>query len=55
MSDFAPISTPIASGKLPVEKAITGKVKLENAVEQGFDALTDPHSAHLKILVEAPS
>ena len=45
----------VASGKLPVEKAITGKVKLENAVEQGFDALTDPHSAHLKILVEAPS
>jgi (R,R)-butanediol dehydrogenase / meso-butanediol dehydrogenase / diacetyl reductase len=45
----------VASGKLPVQKAITGKVKLENAVEQGFDALTDPNSAHLKILVEVPS
>jgi (R,R)-butanediol dehydrogenase/meso-butanediol dehydrogenase/diacetyl reductase len=45
----------VASGKLPVEKAITGKVKLDDAVEQGFDALTDPNSAHLKILVEAPS
>ena len=39
----------VASGKLPVQKAITGKVKLENAVKQGFDALTDPNSAHLKI------
>jgi (R,R)-butanediol dehydrogenase / meso-butanediol dehydrogenase / diacetyl reductase len=45
----------VASGKLPVEKAITGKVKLENAVAQGFDALTDPNSAHLKILIEVPS
>ena len=45
----------VASGKLPVEKAITGKVKLENAVEQGFDALTDPNSSHLKILLEVPS
>jgi (R,R)-butanediol dehydrogenase/meso-butanediol dehydrogenase/diacetyl reductase len=45
----------VASGKLPVEKAITGKVKLEDAVPQGFDALAAPDSAHLKILVEAPS
>ena len=45
----------VASGKLPVQKAITGRVKLENAVEQGFDALADPNSAHLKILVEVPS
>jgi (R,R)-butanediol dehydrogenase / meso-butanediol dehydrogenase / diacetyl reductase len=45
----------VASGKLPVQKAITGKVKLENAVKQGFDALTDPNSAHLKILLELPS
>ncbi len=41
----------VASGKLPVQKAITGKVKLENAVEQGFDALTDPNSAHLRSLL----
>ena len=45
----------VASGKLPVEKAITGKVELENAVPQGFDALAAPDSAHLKILVQAPS
>ncbi|HSZ76461.1 MAG TPA: hypothetical protein VK775_03635, partial [Chthoniobacterales bacterium] len=44
----------VASGKLPVEKAITGKVKLEDAVPQGFDALAAADSAHLKILVEAP-
>jgi copper homeostasis protein CutC len=37
-----------------VEKAITGKVKLEDAVHQGFDALAAPDSAHLKILVQAP-
>ena len=29
--------------------------QLENAVEQGFDALADPNSAHLKILVEVSS
>lgn len=45
----------VASGKLPVQKAITGEVKLEDAVEQGFDALADPKSAHIKILVEVPS
>ena len=45
----------VASGKLPVEKAITGKVTLEDAVHQGFDALAAPDSAHLKILVQAPS
>lgn len=44
----------MASGKLPVEKAITGKVKLEDAVAQGFDALAAADSVHLKILVEAP-
>jgi len=44
----------VASGKLPVEKAITGKVKLEDAVPQGFDALAAADSAHLKILIEAP-
>jgi (R,R)-butanediol dehydrogenase/meso-butanediol dehydrogenase/diacetyl reductase len=44
----------VASGKLPVEKAITGKVKLDAAVRQGFDALAAPDSAHIKILVEAP-
>jgi (R,R)-butanediol dehydrogenase/meso-butanediol dehydrogenase/diacetyl reductase len=45
----------VASGKLPVEKAITGKVKLDDAVEQGFDALAAADSAHIKILVQAPS
>lgn len=43
----------VASGKLPVEKAITGKIALDAAVEQGFDALAAPDSAHIKILVEA--
>ena len=45
----------VASGKLSVQQPVTGKVKLENAVKQGFDALADPNSAHLKILVEVPS
>ena len=43
----------VASGKLPVEKAITGKVPLDAAVAQGFDALAAPDSAHVKILVAA--
>ncbi len=41
----------VASGKLPVEKSITGKVPLDTAIEQGFDALAAPDSNHVKILV----
>ncbi|MBX3569374.1 MAG: alcohol dehydrogenase catalytic domain-containing protein [Rhizobiaceae bacterium] len=42
----------IASGRFPVEKIITGRVKLDDAVASGFDILTRKGSDHLKILIE---
>jgi (R,R)-butanediol dehydrogenase / meso-butanediol dehydrogenase / diacetyl reductase len=41
----------IASGRLPVQRIVTGQVDLASAVEDGFDALLDPGSEHIKILV----
>jgi (R,R)-butanediol dehydrogenase/meso-butanediol dehydrogenase/diacetyl reductase len=45
----------IGRGLFPVEKIITGRVSLESAVTEGFDALTAPGNDHLKILVEMDS
>jgi (R,R)-butanediol dehydrogenase/meso-butanediol dehydrogenase/diacetyl reductase len=42
----------IASGRLPAERVITGRVPLDDAVDCGFQALLDPSSDHIKILVE---
>jgi len=41
----------IASGRFPVEKIITGRVSLQDAVSSGFDALTANDNDHLKILI----
>ena len=41
----------ILSGCFPVEKIITGRVSLQNAVSSGFDALTAKDNDHLKILI----
>jgi (R,R)-butanediol dehydrogenase / meso-butanediol dehydrogenase / diacetyl reductase len=43
----------IASGRLPAERIVTGQVPLTNAIEDGFHALLDPDSDHIKILVAA--
>jgi (R,R)-butanediol dehydrogenase / meso-butanediol dehydrogenase / diacetyl reductase len=43
----------IASGRLPAERIVTGQVKLASAIEDGFHALLDPNSDHIKILVAA--
>ena len=42
----------IASGALPAAKAVTARIKLQDAVKQGFDALLDPSGKHLKILID---
>jgi len=44
----------IASGKYPVEKIITGRVSLEDAVSKGFEVLTARGNDHLKILISFP-
>lgn len=41
----------IASGKFPVEDIITGRVSLDRAIGEGFDALTARGNDHLKILI----
>jgi len=42
----------IAGGNFPVEKIVTGRVTLENAVTEGFEALARPGNSHLKILIK---
>jgi (R,R)-butanediol dehydrogenase/meso-butanediol dehydrogenase/diacetyl reductase len=42
----------IAGGNFPVEKIITGRVTLGDAIAKGFDELTKPGSSHLKILIK---
>jgi (R,R)-butanediol dehydrogenase / meso-butanediol dehydrogenase / diacetyl reductase len=41
----------IASGRLPAERVVTGQVPLTSAIEEGFHALLDPDSEHIKVLV----
>jgi (R,R)-butanediol dehydrogenase/meso-butanediol dehydrogenase/diacetyl reductase len=41
----------IQSGKLPVEKIISGHIRAEDVVEQGFRRLLDPRGDQMKILV----
>ena len=45
----------IAAGKLPVEKTISGRVSLDAAVPDGFEALTAPGTDRLKILIQPAS
>jgi (R,R)-butanediol dehydrogenase/meso-butanediol dehydrogenase/diacetyl reductase len=50
---FPRIATQIRSGRLPVEKVITGRITgLEDTVPKGFDILTGPDGDQVKVLVE---
>jgi (R,R)-butanediol dehydrogenase / meso-butanediol dehydrogenase / diacetyl reductase len=51
ITDWPRIIRLIAAGKYPVAKAITTTIDLEDVVAQGFDALVDPKSEQLKLLV----
>ncbi|WP_341485759.1 2,3-butanediol dehydrogenase [Thioclava sp. GXIMD4215] len=42
----------IATGAIPASKIVTKKIKLDDAVKEGFDALLDPAGNHLKILID---
>lgn len=42
----------IASGRMPVEKVITGVTDLDSAVEEGYAALLDPDAGQVKVLIE---
>ncbi|KEP68877.1 zinc-binding dehydrogenase [Thioclava dalianensis] len=45
------IARMVASGNFPIEKVITARIRAEDVVEKGFEALLDPAGEHLKILV----
>ena len=42
----------IASGAIPASKVVTKKIRLDEAVTEGFDTLLDPAGTHLKILID---
>jgi (R,R)-butanediol dehydrogenase/meso-butanediol dehydrogenase/diacetyl reductase len=42
----------VEAGLLPVEKICTAKIKSDDVVKKGFDALLDRSVNHMKILVE---
>ena len=42
----------IASGAIPASKVVTARIRLDEAVTKGFDALLDPAGTHLKILID---
>ena len=46
------ITAQVASGAFPVERVVTDRIGLDDTVTRGFDALADPASDHLKILVQ---
>jgi (R,R)-butanediol dehydrogenase/meso-butanediol dehydrogenase/diacetyl reductase len=41
----------IASGAMPVERVVTSEVRLEDGVTSGFDALADPQSDQIKVML----
>jgi (R,R)-butanediol dehydrogenase / meso-butanediol dehydrogenase / diacetyl reductase len=42
----------IASGAIPAARVVTRKIRLDQAVSEGFDALLDPAGTQLKILID---
>ncbi|MGA8337941.1 MAG: zinc-binding dehydrogenase, partial [Solirubrobacteraceae bacterium] len=45
----------VASGALPIDRVMTGRVTMENAVADGFERLLDPAGDAIKILVDVGS
>lgn len=46
------IASMISTGVYPVESIVTAKIALRDVVEKGFEALLDPSSEELKVVVE---
>lgn len=42
----------IATGLVPASKVVTRRIRLDNAVRDGFDVLLDPAGTQLKILID---
>jgi (R,R)-butanediol dehydrogenase/meso-butanediol dehydrogenase/diacetyl reductase len=41
----------ISSGRLPVEKIITGRIQPEDIVDKGFRSLLNPGGQEMKVMV----
>jgi (R,R)-butanediol dehydrogenase / meso-butanediol dehydrogenase / diacetyl reductase len=41
----------ISSGKLPVEKIVTGRIEPDAIVEKGFRSLLNPSGQEMKVMV----
>ena len=52
LTDWPRIIRLIASGKLPVDRAVTSTIGLAEVVTKGFDVLVDPAGDQIKILVQ---
>lgn len=46
------LTTLIANGQIPVERLVTGCIRLEDAVTEGFEALATAGTHHQKILID---
>ena len=53
ITDWPRIIRMVAAGQYPVEKIVTSRIQLADVVTKGFDALIDPASSELKVLIEA--
>jgi (R,R)-butanediol dehydrogenase / meso-butanediol dehydrogenase / diacetyl reductase len=51
IDDFAGVAKLLASGQLKAEPLITGRIKLDDIVEKGFEELVNNKDANIKIIV----
>jgi (R,R)-butanediol dehydrogenase/meso-butanediol dehydrogenase/diacetyl reductase len=52
ITDWPRVIRLVSRGAYPITKALTSVIKLDDVVTAGFDALVDPQSSEMKILVE---
>ncbi|KAL5355745.1 chaperonin 10-like protein [Aspergillus floccosus] len=50
--DFEAVIEAIAAGKISPQAMITGKIRMEDVVEKGFEALVRERDQHVKILID---
>ncbi len=50
--DWPRIVSLVASGAFPVERVVTSRIGVDDAVTGGFDVLVDPSGSEIKVLVE---
>lgn len=51
-TEFDAIINSLADGEIDTEAFVTGRIPLTDIVENGYEALFDPNTEHVKILVE---